>query len=420
VEIGAGQSPWTYSWVRELGVESLVTESSGDEWFHRLAECVLAKGGQVTRRLKDATTGPFIEVNGTLHNGESTDTRLLVWPIDGGLALFAGGRDEPPDEEACSLWLDAARCATTRLGLEGEPQHWSALIGPPQPRVGGSEATLGETVAIGPFVLEPQHRPFRESWPSRPPSLLGRALNLSWFIGVEGQHAGYNWPIAGRRAAFDIHRLCTLLSVAGVGPTVLREAPAPLEWGRRTVPETNPWEPMPGQLGDHPTPAIWTPPSWLDDAWNRVQSMPWLAHALSAHHEGLRAQYEHPSLALVAFIGAIEAVSNRMWIVHRCEACGGHIGIAARFRATLRVVLPPDDADFLGRAYKPRSKTVHEGHLHGGEATAGVYSIGLFSPDSALTFEWGVVYRMGRASEALLMRAVSGGLPTKAIELVEA
>jgi hypothetical protein len=75
-------------------------------------------------------------------------------------------------------------------------------------------------------------------------------------------------------------------------------------------------------------------------------------------------------------------------------------------------VLSQVNADLLGRAYSPRSKTVHEGHLHGSEAAAGVYSIGALSPDSGMAFEWGTVFRMGEASEFLLIRALQGQLPT--------
>jgi hypothetical protein len=390
--------------------------SGGDEWFVRLAECSSAMGGQVTGHLRDATTGPFIEVRGLTQNGSGSDTRLLVLPLDRSLALFAGGRDEPPDEDVIAYWLDAAKCATKRLGLEGEPQRWSALVGPPSPRIGGMETTVSETFRVGPFVLLPERRPLHETWPSRPPSLGGRTVASTWLTGVESQSRGYNWQVAGKRAAFELQRLCALLSVAGAATTVVRDVPAPIEWGHRSVPETNPWE-RTEPPAEVPTPQIWAPPEWLSDAWDRVQSTPWLAHALSAHHEGLRAQYEHPSLALVAFTGAVEAISNRLWIEHRCETCGARLKIAARFRATLRTVVPPKEAEFLGHAYSPRSKTVHEGHLHGSEGTAGVYAIRALSSDPALTFEWGVVYRMSRASESLIQRALRGQIPTTTAEL---
>lgn len=409
----------SHSWLRQLGVESLVDPSRGDEWFVRLAECSSTMGGQVTGHVRDATTGPFIEVRGLTQDRRSSDTRLFILPLDGSLALFAGGSDEPPDEDVIAYWLEVAKCATKRLGLAGEPQSWSALVGPPSPRIGGMEATLAETCTVGPFVLLPEPRPLHETWPSRPPSLGGRSVASSWLIGVEGKSSGYNWQVAGKRAAFDVQRLCTLLSVVGAGTMVVRDAPAPMEWGRRAVPEKDPW--AGGQpTAESSTPRIWAPPEWLPDAWNRIESTPWLAHALSAHHEGLRAQHEHPSLALVAFIAAIEAISNRIWIEHQCETCGARRMIAARFRATLETEVSREEAEFLGRAYSPRSKTVHEGRLHGSEGTAGVYAIGALSTDPALTFEWRVVYRMGRASEALLLRALQGQIPTTKVELPDA
>jgi hypothetical protein len=416
MDAGLGGLPPPYSWIRELGVESLADPSRGDEWFVRLAECSSTLGGRVTGHLMDATTGPFIEVRGLTQGGRDSDTRLLVLAVDRSLALFAGGRDQPPDEDVIAHWLEAAHCATKRLGLEGEPQRWSALIGPPSPRIGGMETTLSEPFKVGPFVVRPEPHALNESWPSRPPSLGVRTVASTWLEGVEGESSGYNWQVAGKRAAYDLQRLCTLLSVAGAGTVVVRDAPAPLEWGRRSVPEGDPSETT-KPSADYRRPRIWAPPDWLSDAWELIESKPWLAHALSAHHEGLRAQYEHASLALVAFISAVEAISNRLWIEHHCETCRGRLGIAARFRATLQTVLPDAEAEFLGQAYSPRSKTVHEGHLHGTEETAGVYAIGALSTDAALTFEWGVVYRMGRASESLLLRALQGQLPATKVEL---
>jgi len=313
-----------YSWIRELGIESLADPSRGDEWFVRLAECMSEGGGQVTGQLRDATTNPFIEVRGLLPGAGSSDTRLLVLAVERGLALFAGGRDESPDEDAIAIWYEAARCATKRLGLEGDPQPWSALIGPLNPRISGMDATLAEAVEVGPLLLQPEARPLHESWPSRPPSLGSRTLASTWFIAVDGTTRGYNWQVAGKRAAFDLQRLCTLVSVAGAGATVVRETPALLEWGRRAVPERNRWETT-EPVGALPIPRIWRPPPWLSDAWNRIESTPWLEHALSAHHEGLRAQYEHPSLALVAFISAIEAISKRLWIEHETLVRGAHL-----------------------------------------------------------------------------------------------
>jgi hypothetical protein len=83
-------------------------------------------------------------------------------------------------------------------------------------------------------------------------------------------------------------------------------------------------------------------------------------------------------------------------------------------------VVSPEEAEFVGRAYSPRSKTVHEGRLHGSEGTAGVYAIGALLTDSALTFEWDVAYRMSRASESLLLRALQGQIPSTKLELPDA
>jgi len=145
----------------------------------------------------------------------------------------------------------------------------------------------------------------------------------------------------------------------------------------------------------------------------RLVAHPWLAAAVTSYHEGVQAALKHPSLALVAYIAAIEAVSSRLLAASRCTECQSSTHIRARFQATIRLVRDDATAAFLGAAYRPRSKTVHQGILHGGELRRG-HVAHTWGRDPIREFEWGTVYQMGRAAHDLLARALQSRLPDKA------
>ncbi|WP_446214004.1 hypothetical protein [Micromonospora sp. IBSANI012] len=115
----------------------------------------------------------------------------------------------------------------------------------------------------------------------------------------------------------------------------------------------------------------------------------------------------------MAFIASIEAISQLLYREDRCDACKGHLHIAAKFRQTLRLVLNDDEATELGAAYSSRSHTVHRGRLHGTETTTGALSMSLWSRDSASEFQWQVLRKMSRASSSLLKVAIQDRLPKK-------
>jgi hypothetical protein len=236
-----------------------------------------------------------------------------------------------------------------------------------------------------------------------------------WPAEVAGRHQGYDWASAGMQAAFELRQLCALLSVASGGCWVIREGiqvgplcKAILPVARRPV-----WvAEIPGIDWDEKvSPNVaWVPPDWLDPAWDQMRQRQWLAHAVVAHHEGLTAQLEHPSLSLVSFISSIEAVSNRLFIEERCTTCDAYRYVKARFTATLRLVVSDEDAESLGAAYNSRSVTVHRGRLHGSDIAPGTH--GFFWNGDPRTFDTSTVYPMAAASRRLLRRALRRELPT--------
>jgi hypothetical protein len=364
----------------------------------------------------DMTTGPFIEVSSTATNPAASDTQFLILPIEDGLLVAAGTREgDIPDADAMEAWAQAARGATAALGAPGQPFDWTALIGPPYVRISGDEVSLQTPGAVGPFRISSAGQAMWEILPPQQPSLMSYGMAVSWPILVEGRHDGYSWQPAAKKAAFDLNRLAGLLSLAFGHCLVVREGAAPVDWGVRQVPGRHPWQAWPenAQLGDDaddPKNPM-TLPEWVPTAWEILQQRPVLGHAVDAYHEALRAQLEHPSLALVAFIAAIEGVANTLFTVPRCEACGGNPGAAARFRAALRLVCDEVTAEQLGKAYSPRSRTVHRGQLHGSETRPGATGFGWTDP--VRDFEFGHLWGMRKASGDLLRRALQDDLPEK-------
>jgi len=77
----------------------------------------------------------------------------------------------------------------------------------------------------------------------------------------------------------------------------------------------------------------------------------------------------------------------------------------ARFDEAVRSVLPSDMATWLIDAYPKRSKTVHQGTLHGVELQLNSFGrMSLFLPDEQSNFSMGVVKAAQEASRLLLLR----------------
>jgi hypothetical protein len=406
-----------YAFVASVGVESFDWAKQADEWVHRVSECMVETDGfSVTGHKYDDTTKPFIEFTGAQRSGAPLDTRLVIIPLEAGAFIAVAGKTEELDEAAADAWIQAARCATSRLGTPATEYDWSAVIAPPAIRIGGAEPFIDSEVNVGVFRLVPSGQPLYEKMPPQLPSFSSAGSGISWPILVEARHTGYNWEAALQKGAFDLHRLCALLSLVLDQCLVVREAPALISDGVRKAPSRLWWQHWLEDFDASTAPEprnVKTIPEWASAAWQQMNNRPQLGHAAAIHHEGLRAQFEHPSLALVAFIASIEAVTNLLYRVERCPECNAHKDVAARFRATLRLVATDEEARRLATAYSPRSRTVHQGRLHGGETIPGVLNFS-WGPNPVREFER-MVWGMRDASRKLLQSAIRGELPASRV-----
>ena len=85
------------------------------------------------------------------------------------------------------------------------------------------------------------------------------------------------------------------------------------------------------------------------------------------------------------------------------------VGAGRRFREALRLVLPDDEVRKLAKVYESRSKTAHEGRLHGGEMTYwSMPSPRIFTPRlESMDFRYQLVWQLRSVSRKLLVHHLS-------------
>jgi hypothetical protein len=121
----------------------------------------------------------------------------------------------------------------------------------------------------------------------------------------------------------------------------------------------------------------------------------------------------HPSLAAVSFVASVETIAGKLFKFERCKQCANRRGLGAGFKAALRKVLSEEKAAALDHVYGARSKTVHAGKLHGGEATPGILFRGPWSRNNADDFRWRTLFRLQEATRLLLTWAIANPWPAR-------
>lgn len=402
-------------WNEELGRFPADWETQGDEWLHRFgveAEQRLL-GAHVTGWGLDARTDPFVEVRLQLANDSTL--RVLLGPMPGEVFALASGSGQRPDEQTLAVLAKAVQEVGAALGGSGSEFMWEAFIGPSPGRSAHQGHYLAAPTTVGSLHLESAGTVHEEAGESLLPSFSQWSVHRSVPVRVSGISTGYAWEIASMAAARDLRTLCGLLSLASGSEFSVRESPWPVELVRRRVPDKPAWygSPLSDESDVLPGEAF-AAPAWLnDDCWFAARADGWRARALDAYLEGVYAEAKHPSLAAVSYIAAIEAVASRVFQGGRCEQCGTRRGIAKSFRAALRLVLDEVWAAELDAIYNSRSRTVHEGSLHGHETTVGAIFVGVWSADTSRDFRWRTLWRLRLAAGDLVRRALTDDLPPK-------
>jgi hypothetical protein len=140
-------------------------------------------------------------------------------------------------------------------------------------------------------------------------------------------------------------------------------------------------------------------PHWLPTAIAKLDADEELSNALLACHEGILLAREHPSLAAVAFVAALDGIGRR-------HATGSK----NRVKAAAARVLSDEEAGALVDDYELRCLTVHEGVMHGGELLGGVSTMPRFlSRDEASEFVWASLRRLERTARAVIVQLLEEG-----------
>ena len=286
------------------------------------------------------------------------------------------------------------------------PRSWWAIVGPsPSPEPTGwlttphdRTRTLDGEYEVGPLRLRSGGKRLVEYLRLEPLDLAGVTQFESWPLIVEGSweetsRGGSSggpeegllqeprWRIVERQGTSNLHRLCVLLSLVWGEPWQVRTSPKSLEQLPAEVPDSWPDPSQWPQSDDFPPAEAIGLPDWLGAAWDQISADPHLAAALTAWHQGLLLTPRHPSLAHVAFVGAIEELSQSATLetvvqgdlTPPCTVCGARPTASARFWSAAKQVASEDElAEFkrLG-VLGYRGATAHGARFGGIETTYG-------------------------------------------------
>lgn len=381
-----------------------------NEWLHHLNAQLRELGRRLSAATKMSADGFSYEER--WFNDQSKDlVRLMIFNGTTGLFVLIGTCDGG-DSDAETAYQTVVSHATESTGKRREPVAWEATVCQVlEPRgLHSRDLRIGAARSRN-LTLDTWGSMHSEDVPTWFPGMGIRGGHRAfWPIRVTGTVSCYSWDKDGAETtAPQLRYLVELLTLAFDCPMEVRVGPYEASIrvvgeddlvvpGLRapTVPEDHPW-----RSGiEAPTKV----PEWLTEALDgRVDTT--TRRALSAHHEGMLLKSDHPSMALLAFVSAIEALAVPRKGLPRCSECRMVLDSGKRFREALATVLSPADVESIANAYDRRSRTVHDGCLHGLEEVLGMYPIPqLFAPElSRVDFELGTVRLAAQASRKLLL-----------------
>lgn len=205
----------------------------------------------------------------------------------------------------------------------------------------------------------------------------GGAVTTSWTtnfeVGVLGKTAGRTWPLAQLEANQIVFDLCNLLTLEWGAPVMPSALPHnfPSQEQFRKQNEYRATEPLEGfehrDMDDRVA-------GWFECVLKDSQ----LRDAVRIYAQAERVVENHPSLALVAYVGCIEAIGQRLYppiecqgfgdAAHHCASCNRKSGAMRAFKVAIETTFDEPTAKRLKKeAYGLRSQTAHSGVLHGDE-----------------------------------------------------
>lgn len=402
-----------FNWQKMLGEFDVPWEIRGNEWISHIAEHLTKYHGTSGHQM--AAYGSFMQVTVSMEGkARNSDTRLVIYPLPQEKVLAFACGTESASKGLVSGFCAALESATKEIHKPARAHKWSAIIGEAPSIFQGNPQRISKEISLGGLKLSSTELQFWQPGVSASPSVSSRSLHSSIPILVRGTSVGHDWAhTAKREAAETLGFLVAFLSIVWNIHVDVEEGPAPLESGELRLPDQHPAlkgldlsaltkSSMSGNLEF---------PEWINDAWVLTKRRSKIKSSVSMYMEGLRVEDRHPSLALVAYVSAVESISLMLFKERRCKECSNHLDVGSKFLEALKLVTEGSDFEMLRLIYGNRSKTVHQGKLHGTELALGAYSFGMLSNDSSTFFKLNSVRIMKGAARKLLIMAMRSQLP---------
>jgi hypothetical protein len=301
-------------WEQDIGVFPVDFADQGDEWsYHLRVELTgdIHMTGRGTNGTDPVELGP--PASGPVHS------KLLARPHPDGISCTVTGDGD--GDSASPGQVDpsqrAAQAAVALLGTRNRVFTWEAIVGVAPRGFEGRFGQLAQPHHVGPVHLVPGGICMRELIPSERTG--GSGYRHTFPVIASGHASTYEWGRAALAAEACLRRTCALLSLLTGAVWVPRSHPserapgaAPLQvpavFGNvPPLPGEPEWR---GQI--HPGTPQFTPPGWIEQAWPALDADAALAQAVNAVYEGMRLEPEHPSLAHLTFVAAIEGYGMRL------------------------------------------------------------------------------------------------------------
>lgn len=390
-------------------VEHLVPDDRLDEWLDAVFSSLRASRGVTGYEIQRSDdSGKLFDVTA---RGVEAFTVLHVEVRKGGPAKVRVNSDlDGGTRELCE---NAVAAAQRMLDEEPKEFSWSAVIGHDPDVASYTAERVGEDpVVVGGITLTSGPEKVFE-YVTDTSAYGERKLAVMWPVHVADQVLATSGRQAARIAALKARQLCALLSLISHDYWIVRIGPAVSEAPKE------PWFPAtdqslvePGVVDDnYGEPRVLSFPEWIGDSFTVLDCDRKIGDALIAYHEALLLQERHPSMALVAFMTAIEAIGSRTVALTRCqtcEHCTEEFGYARRFRRTLSRVLHRKEISYLGDVYNYRSRTAHDGTLFGNDRFSGMTNFAhLLASDKERDFR-SLLSVLRRACRRLLVLELGG------------
>ncbi|WP_156175062.1 MULTISPECIES: hypothetical protein [unclassified Leucobacter] len=338
--------------------------------------------------------------------GEPLDDTFIKVLSSGTSTEFWLTRSTLENEQTSLVLKQAISFASQKAGRSTQHFKWSTIL-IQVPQVWHHSSRLTSKIQIGELTLEPEELVFTDVlYPGMTFDGTYR-IHQSHPIRVRGQTQATSWESALREAERTLRKLCGLLALnwdppyevaASIvnrlhGEPSARTTRAGIQLTDSHTEHSVAWE-------DHPS------PKYTDEAWVKLNSSDALKNAVDAYLEARYVEEKHQALALVAYVSSIEAIANILFVRPRDK------DVTKAFKAALRVILPEEEAEALGRVYSWRSTTVHQGIIHGGEEKTTHLLTDIFSNDMFSNLR-SLLPKLRSAAKMLLVKALLGQLPPR-------